>query len=62
MKSVVATVQQPSRDEAGMTTAEYAVGTIATCGLGGILFKLLTSESFLGLLRSIFEKAFGSFL
>ena len=49
-------------DEAGMTTAEYAVGTVATCGLGGVLFKLLTSDSFLDLLRSVFGRALGPFL
>ena len=26
-----------------MTTAEYAVGTVAACGFGGILYKILTS-------------------
>ena len=29
--------------ESGMTTAEYAVGTIAAAGLGGVLLKLLTT-------------------
>ena len=45
-----------------MTTAEYAVGTVAACGAGGLLFKLLTSDSFLDLLRSIFDNALGPFL
>lgn len=31
--------------EAGMTTAEYAVGTVAACGLGGVLYKVVTSPS-----------------
>ena len=44
--------------EAGMTTAEYAVGTVAAAGFGGILYKLLTSEVVLGLLRDMISKAF----
>jgi len=48
-------------DESGMTTAEYAVGTVAACGLGGLLIKLLTSEGFADLLWRVISKAF-SFL
>jgi hypothetical protein len=46
-----------SRDE-GMTTAEYAVGTCAAVGLGGVLLKLLTSERMIELLWSLLAKAF----
>lgn len=50
------------RDEdKGMSTAEYAVGTVAVCGLGGVLIKLLTSETFADLLWQVISKAF-SFL
>jgi hypothetical protein len=62
MNSVVTAVQKRALDESGMTTAEYAVGTVATCGAGGLLFKLLTSDSFMDLLRSIFSNALGPFL
>lgn len=44
--------------DAGMTTAEYAVGTVAACGFGGVLFKLLTSPEVLGLLRDVITHAF----
>lgn len=44
------------RDE-GMTTAEYAVGTVAACGFGGILYKLLTSDSVVKMLKDIIERA-----
>ncbi|MBB5787597.1 DUF4244 domain-containing protein [Jiangella mangrovi] len=47
------------RSECGMTTAEYAVGTVAACGFGGILYKLLTSDSVQNLLGDVIEKAFG---
>ncbi|HEX6887887.1 MAG TPA: DUF4244 domain-containing protein [Candidatus Nanopelagicales bacterium] len=45
-------------DERGMSTAEYAVGTVAVCGLGGVLLKLLTSEPVRNLLWQVFQKAF----
>lgn len=45
--------------ERGMTTAEYAVGTVAACGFGGVLYKLLTSEPVQALLNNVIEKAFG---
>ncbi|TDD94756.1 DUF4244 domain-containing protein [Jiangella asiatica] len=47
------------RSERGMTTAEYAVGTVAACGFGGILYKLLTSEPIQNLLNNVIERAFG---
>lgn len=44
-------------DDGGMTTAEYAVGTVAACGFGGLLYKLLTSDEVRALLRGIIERA-----
>ena len=32
------------REDAGMTTVEYAVGTVAAAGFGGLLIKLLMSD------------------
>lgn len=43
--------------ENGMTTAEYAVGTVAACGFAGVLFKLLTSDGVRALLKDILERA-----
>ncbi len=43
---------------AGMTSAEYAVGTVAACGFGGLLYKVLTSDSVLSLLTQVIGKAF----
>jgi hypothetical protein len=50
-------VRRLQRDE-GMATAEYAVGTVAACGFGGILYKLLTSDAVQTLLKNIIERAF----
>ena len=53
--------QQPTgagvRADDGMTTAEYAVGTVAACGFGGILYKLLTSDTVRSMLKDIIERA-----
>lgn len=54
-------VPHPARDESGMSTAEYAVGTVAAVGLAGILYKLLTSPEMRKLLWMIIEKAITAF-
>lgn len=41
----------------GMTTAEYAVGTVAACGFGGLLYKLLTSDRVASMLGALLERA-----
>lgn len=43
--------------DAGMATAEYAVATVAACGFGGILYKLLTSETVIKLLTALVKRA-----
>lgn len=48
-------------NDAGMTTAEYAVGTVAAAGLGGLLLKMLTSADVQDLIWKIIQQAF-SFL
>lgn len=41
------------RDERGMTTAEYAVGTLATVSFAGVLLKVLTDPQVLELIMKI---------
>jgi Protein of unknown function (DUF4244) len=41
----------------GMSTAEYAVGTVAACGFGALLFKILTSGFATNLLESLISRA-----
>ena len=43
--------------EAGMSTAEYAVGTIAAVGFAGVLFKVVTSSKVQAALSGLIEKA-----
>jgi len=45
--------------EAGITTAEYAVGTAAGAGLAGLLYKLLTGGFGEQLLRTLFDHVLG---
>jgi hypothetical protein len=47
------------RDERGITTAEYAVGTAAGAGLAGLLYTLLTSGFGERLLRTLFDHVLG---
>jgi len=47
------------REDRGITTAEYAVGTAAGAGLAGLLYKLLTGSFGEQLLRSLFDHVLG---
>ena len=58
------TIHQPDRlrrspGEAGITTAEYAVGTAAGAGLAGLLYKLLSGGFGEQMLRSLFDHVLG---
>lgn len=44
-----------TRDERGMSTSEYAVGTIGACTIGGVLVKVGQSEWFGALVRDLLE-------
>ncbi|WP_373979278.1 DUF4244 domain-containing protein [Streptomyces sp. TLI_146] len=45
------------RGDAGMTTSEYAVGTIAACGFAAVLYKVVTSGAVSSALQSVVERA-----
>lgn len=45
------------RGDTGMTTAEYAVGTIAAVAFAGLLLKVLTSDTVSAALNGIIEEA-----
>lgn len=45
------------RDDAGMTTAEYAVGTLAACGFAGVLWVVVHSGAVHSLLQSVVSRA-----
>lgn len=43
--------------DAGMTTAEYAVGTVAACGFSGVLYKVITSDQVLDIVKGLIGRA-----
>lgn len=45
------------RREAGMATAEYAIGTLAAVGFAGLLLVILRSEQVRSMLLSIVQSA-----
>lgn len=49
------------KDDTGLTTTEYAIGTVAVAGLGGVLIKLLTSDKVRDLIWSVITNALSSF-
>lgn len=40
-----------------MSTAEYAIGTVAACAFAGLLLKILTGTEVAGLVRSVVRRA-----
>ena len=56
-RTLSATLQR-ARSDRGMTSAEYAVGTVAACGFAGILYKIVTSSPIVSLVVKVIEKAF----
>jgi Protein of unknown function (DUF4244) len=54
MRRLLATLRQ---SDDGMSTAEYAVGTVAACGFGALLFKILTSGFVTSLLENLISHA-----
>lgn len=57
LQSRLARATRLTRDDAGMTTAEYAVGTVAACGFAGVLLELLTSDGVVALLGELITRA-----
>ena len=45
------------RDDSGMSTAEYAIGTIAAAAFGAILYTVVTGDGIVGALTDIIDRA-----
>ena len=50
-------IRRLHREDAGMTTAEYAVGTVAAVAFAAVLFKVVTSSAVLHALSGIVTSA-----
>ncbi len=44
-------------DDAGMSTVEYAIDTIAAAAFGAILYSVVTGDSIVGALTNIINRA-----
>jgi hypothetical protein len=44
-------------DDAGMSTVEYAIGTIAAAAFGAILYTVVTGDSIVSALTNIITRA-----
>ncbi len=44
-------------DESGMSTVEYAIGTIAAAAFGAILYTVVTGDSIVSALTNIIARA-----
>ena len=51
-----------TRDQRGMTTVEYAMGTAAIVGLGGVLIKFFSSDTFRDVIWAIIRNALSGFI
>jgi Protein of unknown function (DUF4244) len=47
------------RSDAGMNTAEYAVGTLAAVAFAGVLLAVLRSDAIRNALQDVVERALG---
>ncbi|MEV4558354.1 DUF4244 domain-containing protein [Kitasatospora sp. NPDC049285] len=43
--------------DAGMSTAEYAIGTVAACAFAAVLYKVVTSGTVSGALSELLDRA-----
>ncbi|SEP80612.1 DUF4244 domain-containing protein [Lentzea albida] len=47
-------------DDSGMSTVEYAIGTLAAAAFAGLLYVLLTSDFLQSQLRELIQRALSS--
>jgi len=56
-RALAGIIARVRREDAGMTTVEYAVGTVAAAGFGGLLIKLLMSDEARNLVWGLISNA-----
>jgi large-conductance mechanosensitive channel len=57
IRSVRARLVVLATDESGMSTVEYAIGTIAAAAFGAILYSVVTGDSIVTALSNIIARA-----
>jgi Protein of unknown function (DUF4244) len=56
-RAVMARMAVLATDESGMSTVEYAIGTIAAAAFGAILYTVVTGDSIVSALTNIIGRA-----
>ncbi len=54
---LVARVTLLATDESGMSTVEYAIGTVAAAAFGAILYTVVTGDSIVSALTNLIGRA-----
>ncbi len=57
LNEVGARILMVMREDDGMSTAEYAIGTIAAAAFGAVLYTVVTGDSIVTALTGIIDKA-----
>ncbi|MFF2326734.1 MULTISPECIES: DUF4244 domain-containing protein [unclassified Streptomyces] len=57
IKGWMRSMMRRARTDSGMTTSEYAVGTIAACAFAAVLYKVVTSQPVMSALQSLLKDA-----
>ncbi|WP_370181422.1 DUF4244 domain-containing protein [Rhodococcus wratislaviensis] len=57
VRALTARLTLLATDEDGMSTAEYAIGTIAAAAFGAVLYSVVTGDSIVAALTNIIDKA-----
>lgn len=50
-------LRQRIRGDAGMTTAEYALGTLAAALFAGVLYRVISSDAVSAALANVIQRA-----
>jgi large-conductance mechanosensitive channel len=57
IRSLKAKILVLAADESGMSTVEYAIGTVAAAAFGAILYSVVTGDSIVTALSNIITRA-----
>ena len=57
VRTAQARIMEAATDESGMSTVEYAIGTIAAAAFGAILYTVVTGDSIVTALSNIIARA-----
>ncbi len=56
-RRVVTRLANAVRGEAGMSTVEYAIGTIAAAAFAAVLYQVVTGDTIIGALTDLVQRA-----